>query len=146
MSHLIRSSIVLAVGLAAIGCGGGRAAEQQPAPTATTAGAETPKATVAQPTLPAPTAPSNVSDAEVKAFTDAVIALAMLEQQGEARVESGESVDDVEADLEQQMRSVFASLPITPQRFGEIADQLDSDPALRQRIEAQIERRTAPAV
>lgn len=135
----VKTSLALALGLAAIGCGGG-AQQQQPATAQTMPPAQQPSVATAQPTPAPPAQPTGVSDAEVKAFANTVIALAMLEEQGTQRVQNGESVEQVEADLEQQMAQVFAQNPITPERFGEIADQLDTDPALRDRVRTQLQR------
>lgn len=144
MLNPVKTSLALAIGLAAIGCGGG-AQQAQPATTMPTTAATTPVAPAppvasVQPTTPIAPTPAEVSDTEVKAFANTVIALAMLEEQGTARVQNGESVEAVEADLEQQMAQVFAQNPITPERFGEIADQLDRDPALRDRIRTQLQQ------
>ncbi len=140
MAYTLKISIAFAIGLVALGCGGG--ATQQPATAQTTPEAQQQGVATAQPT-PAP--PSGVTDTEVKAFANTVIALAMLEEQGTARVQGGEPVEQVESDLEQQMAQVFAANPITPERFGQIADQLDNDPALRDRIRNQLQESMASA-
>jgi hypothetical protein len=143
VAYPVKTSLAFAIGLVALGCGG---AAEQPAIAQTTP--TTPQASIAtvQPTPAVPTPPpSGVSDSEVKAFANTVIALAMLEEQGTARVQAGEPVEQVEADLEQQMGQVFAQNPITPERFGEIADQLDTDPALRNRIRSQLQQSMASA-
>ncbi len=82
-----------------------------------------------------------ISDAEVTAFVDALVQLAMLEQQGMARVEAGESQEQVAASLQPQVDGIFQNGTLTPKRFADIASQADRDPALAQRIETQLEQR-----
>lgn len=89
--------------------------------------------------------PLIVSDAEVAAFVDALVQLAMLEQQGMARIEAGESEEQVAAALQPQVDGVFASAELTPKRFADIAAQADRDPALAQRIETQLEQQLSQA-
>lgn len=165
MTKRIIESALVAIGLIGLACGGGAEAERvEPAETA---GMETPPAAVpgeeqerqatvtipegAEPT-PAPSPPSQppaeagpVSDAEVAGFVEALVQLAMLEQQGMARVEAGETQEDVAASLQPQLDGIFASADLTPKRFADIAQQLETDPVLAQRIETQLERRLADA-
>ncbi len=164
MTRRIIESALVAIGLIGLACGGG--AEHERVEPAQTAGMETPPAAVpgeteeqatvtlpegAEPTPAPPPAtqpPAEsmpVSDAEVAGFVDALVQLAMLEQQGMARVEAGEPQEDVAASLQPQLDGIFASADLTPKRFADIAQQLETDPVLAQRIETQLERRLADA-
>lgn len=171
MTKRITLSLVVAIGLVALGCGGGADAEPQPVETAGTAGMEAPPSSVpqnqqarttipegAQPGTapPGTVAPSTtqpgtsepllvISDAEVASFVDTLVQLAILEQQGMQRIEAGETQEQVQASLQPQVDSIFASTELTPKRFSDIAAQADRDPALAQRIETQLEQRLASA-
>lgn len=108
-------------------------AQPQPAPS-------TPPSTMPPATAQPGAEPSAVSDSEVAAFVDALVQLAMLEQQGISRIEAGESEEQVMASLQPQVDGVFASSELTPKRFADIAAQAEHDTVLAQRIETELEQ------
>jgi hypothetical protein len=88
----------------------------------------------------------SVSDAEIASFADVIVRLAELEHEASARVESGQPPEQVTAELQPRVDRVFDGTMLTADRFKEIADQAEQDPALRQRIEARLqERAQSPA-
>lgn len=147
-SRAILSFSVLA-GSLALGCA--REAEPQPSEVARTTGQEEPL--VAQPTAPEPPSPVEpqiaeralVSDAEIHSFAEVIVRLAQLEQEAAARVDAGQPPDQVSAELQPQVAGVFTGTTLSADRFKEIADQAEHDPALRQRIEAQLQQRVLEA-
>lgn len=174
MTKRITQSLVVAIGLVALACGG---ADRDRAQRADTAGMEAPPAEIpqgraateadmqnrearvaipegAQPGMtpgepgmqPGTAEPMRaITDAEVSSFVDALVQLAMLEQQGMARIQAGEPQEQVQASLQPQVDVIFAGAELTPKRFSDIAEQADRDPALAQRIEMQLEQRLAAA-
>jgi hypothetical protein len=153
--HRIIPSLALAFGVTAVGCGGGGRASEAPPPataemeaTQGTAGAaDTRRAerTPQEQRTPETGAPTqgqgaNVSDAEVTAFADVYRQLVTLQEQGAARVQSGEDAEIVAMELQPRVEQIFEGTTMTPERFDEIGQLASTDDVLRQRIEAELAR------
>lgn len=138
MTHRLITVVALPLALGvALGCGGDEESQrEQRATRPPTAGEEAPAGD-----QPPPPVAAEVSDAEVAAFADVTIELIILEEQGLARVEAGEPVEQVQADLQPRVTQVFQGSVLTPERYNEIADQAGEDPALRNRIQQELRER-----
>lgn len=142
MRNRIIAALSLVLGLA---CGGPAAEEPEEAQTA---GMETPpvasmeeRADAMRPSTDA----GRVTEAELAAFADALIELTMLERQGAMRVQAGEPMADVQADLQPRADSVLEDSILTPQRFNEIAKRVAADAELAERAQRQLEMRIGAA-
>lgn len=145
----ISLALTLALGLSGVACGGPDERPSEATPP-TTAGMEATTPPTGQQAWAAtpeaePMERGQISDAELTAFADALIALTLLEQQGAARVQAGEPLAAVQADLQPQAQRVFEESMLTPDRFNQIAKQVDNDAALAARIQRQIETRLGAA-
>jgi hypothetical protein len=143
LTHRVPRYLALVLGLAAFGCGG-EPAEEEPSPRAT-AGEEAPPVEYeeyeeyeeeeARPQAPPPraeTGATQISDEEVEAFADVTLELIVLEEQGMARVEAGEPVEQVQADLQPRVSEVFRT---------SVPDRAGTDVELRNRIQEELRDR-----
>lgn len=116
--------------LAAGGLSTAAIAQQSDAPESAAPPAAQPEA--AEPAAPAPTdpaaTPATVSDAEVKQFASAIMAMETIQN----------DTTLADADKQQAMISKVQEQGLDPQRFNEIGQAAQSDPALQQRIQAEV--------
>lgn len=113
--------------------------------------ATTPQPQTAEPApaarAPAPQAPAaqgRVTEAEVSAFSQVHLELTGLRQQAAIRVQQGEEVEQVQAELDQRVGMIFQESPLTPERYEEIGQRASADEVLRARIERDLATRQPP--
>lgn len=97
----------------------------------------------AEPMAPAPEA-AEVDEAQLQKFADVVVATSELEGEIEERmrnVETQEEAQQVEMEIMATVEQEVTSAGLTMQEYAQIAEQLQFDPQLEQRLRDELEDR-----
>lgn len=128
------------LGILSSACGGAEepapaqatTADDRSAPPPTTETAPPPREVTQTPTA------ERVTDAEVAAFSTLHIELMTLQQQATLQVQQGEPPEQVQAQVDERVTTLFQNSSLTPERYEQIAQRANTNDALRERIEREL--------